>query len=84
MGLPQQPKVPLLTAPATAFDPACHHRDGTFVVPLPGPVPVAQPPDGFEVQLLAPQAGHPPRVELVPNPAGRYSGTNPLIRPFNR
>jgi hypothetical protein len=25
----------------------------------PGPVPVAQPPDGFEVQLLAPQAGHP-------------------------
>jgi hypothetical protein len=46
----------------------------------PGPVPVAQPPDGFEVQLLAPQAGHSPRVELVPNPAGRYSGTNPLIR----
>jgi hypothetical protein len=34
----------------------------------PGPVPVAQPPDGFEVQPLAPQAGHPPRVELLAQP----------------
>jgi hypothetical protein len=29
---PQRPGVPLLPAPPTAFDPACHYRDGTFVV----------------------------------------------------
>jgi hypothetical protein len=32
MGFPQQPEVPLLPASPMAFDPACHYRDGAFVV----------------------------------------------------
>ena len=48
------PQSPLLPAPPTAFDPACHHRDGTFVIPV------------------------------TPARCPWRSGTNPLIRPFNR
>jgi hypothetical protein len=89
MGLPQQPtKSPLLPAPPTAFDLACLYRDGTFVVAVtPGPVPVAQPPDGFEVQFLAPQAGHPARVELLPQPrrpVQRHQPADAPVQPVAR
>jgi hypothetical protein len=49
-----------------------------------GPVPVAQSPDGFEVQLLAPRAGHPPRGELIPQPRRPTQRHHPSMCPFNR
>ena len=76
---------PLPGATYGSFPAACHYRDGTFVA--------------ARVQELcakrSPQTGarftfwHPDLVTLhmwlwYPNPAGLYSGTNPLIRPFNR
>ncbi len=36
-----------------------------------------------QVQLLASRPDHHARVDLVPNPAGRYSSTNPLVALFN-
>jgi hypothetical protein len=75
---------PLPGATYGSFPAACHYRDGTFVA--------------ARVQELcanhSPQTGarftfwHPDLVTLhlwlwYPNPAGLYSGTNPLIRPFN-
>jgi hypothetical protein len=75
---------PLPGATYGSFPAACHYTDGTFVA--------------ARVQELcaktSPQTGaafnfwHPDLVTLhvwlwYPNPAGLYSGTNPLIRPFN-
>jgi hypothetical protein len=83
---PQQPEVPLLPgASYGSFGAACHYKDGTFVF--------------ARVQELcakrSPETGarftfwHPDLVTLhvwlwYPNPDGLYSGTNPLIKPFNR
>jgi hypothetical protein len=76
---------PLPDATYGSFAAACHYTDGTFVA--------------ARVQELcakrSPQTGapfsfwHPDLVTLhvwlwYPNPAGLYSGTNPLISPFNR
>jgi hypothetical protein len=76
---------PLPGATYGSFGAACHYKDGTFVF--------------ARVQELcakrSPQTGarfnfwHPDLVTLhvwlwYPNPAGLYSGTNPLVRPFNR
>jgi hypothetical protein len=85
VGVPQDPGTPPLPgASYGSFPAACHYRDGTFVA--------------ARVQELcanhSPQTGarftfwHPDLVTLhlwlwYPNPAGLYSGTNPLIRPFN-
>jgi hypothetical protein len=82
---PQQPEVPLLPgATYGSFAAACHYTDGTFAF--------------ARVQELcanrSPQTGarfsfwHPDLVTLhlwlwYPNPDGLYSGTNPLVRPFN-
>jgi hypothetical protein len=83
---PQTPATPPLPgATYGSFGAACHYKDGTFVF--------------ARVQELcakrSPETGaafnfwHPDLVTLhvwlwYPNPAGLYSGTNPLIRPFNR
>jgi hypothetical protein len=76
---------PLPGATYGSFPAACHYTDGTFVA--------------ARVQELcakrSPKTGapfnfwHPDLVTLhvwlwYPNPAGLYSGTNPLIHPFNR
>jgi hypothetical protein len=82
----QRPEVPLLPgATYGSFGAACHYKDGTFVF--------------ARVQELctkrSPESGapfnfwHPDLVTLhvwlwYPNPDGLYSGTNPLIKPFNR
>jgi hypothetical protein len=82
---PETPATPPLPgATYGSFGAACHYQDGTFVF--------------ARVQELcakrSPESGapfnfwHPDLVTLhlwlwYPNPAGLYSGTNPLIRPFN-
>ena len=66
------------------FGAACHYVDGTFV-------PAASQDDCAET---SPQSGakfsfwHPNLVTFhvwlwYPNPSGIYSGTNPLVTPFN-
>jgi hypothetical protein len=83
---PEKPATPPLPgATYGSFGAACHYRDGTFVL--------------ARVQELcdkrSPQTGarfnfwHPELVTLhvwlwYHNPDGLYSGTNPLVQPFNR
>jgi hypothetical protein len=83
---PEQPATPPLPgATYGSFGAACHYKDGTFVF--------------ARVQELcakrSPQTGarfnfwHPDLVTLhvwlwYHNPDGLYSGTNPLVRPFNQ
>jgi len=82
---PKQPaKAPIPGARYGAFGAACHYVDGTFVFA------------GAQDKCAAksPQTGakfnfwHPPLVTLhlwlwYPNPAGLFSGTNPLVTPFD-
>ena len=82
---PAKPKTaPLPGATYGAFGAACHYVDGTFV-------PAASQD---ECAKTAPQSGaafsfwHPNLVTFhvwlwYENPAGIYSGTNPLVTPFN-
>jgi hypothetical protein len=78
-------KPPLPGAKYGAFGAACHYVDGTFV-------PAASQD---ECAKASPQSGaafgfwHPNLVTLhvwlwYPNPSGIYSGTNPLVIPFNK
>jgi hypothetical protein len=75
---------PLPGARYGAFPAACHYADGTFVP--------AQSQDACA--KTAPGSGaafgfwHPNLITMhvwlwYPNPSGLYSGTNPLVRPFN-
>ena len=68
-----------------SFGAACHYKDGTFV-------PAATQD---QCATRSPQTGaafnfwHPDLVTLhvwlwYHNPDGLYSGTNPLVRPFNK
>jgi hypothetical protein len=82
---PSKPKTPPLPgAKYGAFGAACHYVDGTFV-------PAASQD---ECAKTAPESGaafsfwHPNLVTFhvwlwYQNPAGIYSGTNPLVAPFN-
>jgi hypothetical protein len=82
----ERPEVPVLPgATYGSFAAACHYKDGTF---LPAREQEACP-------KRSPQTGarfnfwHPDLVTLhvwlwYHNPAGLYSGTNPLVAPFNR
>jgi hypothetical protein len=82
----QQPATPPLPgATYGSFGAACHYKDGTFVF--------AGAQD--ECAKRSPETGspfnfwHPNLVTLhvwvwYHNPSGLYSGTNPLVRPFNR
>jgi len=78
-------KPPLPGAKYGAFGAACHYADGTFT-------PAASQDECPET---SPQSGaafgfwHPNLVTLhvwlwYPNPSGIYSGTNPLVTPFNK
>jgi hypothetical protein len=80
-----KPKTPPLPgAKYGAFGAACHYVDGTFVPAV----------SQDECAKTSPQSGaafgfwHPNLVTLhvwlwYPNPDGIYSGTNPLVTPFN-
>ena len=82
---PSKPaKPPLPGAKYGAFGAACHYVDGTFV-------PATSQDDCAKT---SPQSGakfgfwHPNLVTFhvwlwYQNPAGIYSGTNPLVTPFN-
>jgi hypothetical protein len=83
---PEKPATPPLPgATYGSFGAACHYKDGTFVF--------ADTQD--QCARRSPQTGaafnfwHPPLVTLhvwlwFHNPDGLYSGTNPLVRPFNQ
>jgi hypothetical protein len=82
---PQQPEVPLLPgATYGSFGAACHYKDGTFVFARVQELcPKRSPETGSRFNFW-----HPDLVTLhvwvwYHNPDGLYSGTNPLIRPFN-
>jgi hypothetical protein len=79
------PKPPLPGATYGSFGAACHYKDGTFVFQA----------DQSACAPKSPQSGaafgfwHPDLVTLhvwawYPNPAGVYSGMNPLMHPFNK
>ena len=82
---PTKPKSPPLPgATYGSFGAACHYKDGTFVFQA----------DASACAPKSPQSGaafnfwHPDLVTLhvwawYPNPAGVYSGMNPLMQPFN-
>jgi hypothetical protein len=82
---PEKPATPPLPgATYGSFGAACHYKDGTFVF--------ADAKD--QCAGRSPQTGapfnfwHPPLVTMhiwlwFHNPDGLYSGTNPLVRPFN-
>lgn len=83
---PKRPaKLPLPGATYGSFGAACHYKDGTFVFQA----------DQNACAAKSPQSGsafnfwHPDLVTLhvwawYPNPAGVFSGMNPLMRPFNK
>jgi hypothetical protein len=81
--LPAKP--PIQGAKYGVFGAACHYVDGTFVFA----------DSQSKCAATSPQTGakfnfwHPQLVTLhiwvwYPNPAGLYSGTNPLVTPFDR
>jgi hypothetical protein len=76
---------PLPGATYGSFPAACHYRDGTFVFArVPELCPKRSPASGARFNFW-----HPDLVTLhvwlwYHNPDGLYSGTNPLVRPFNR
>ena len=76
---------PLPGATYGSFPAACHYRDGTFVFARVQELcPTRSPSTGAPFNFW-----HPDLVTLhvwlwYHNPDGLYSGTNPLVRPFNR
>ena len=82
---PQTPTSPPLPgATYGSFPAACHYRDGTLVVArVQALCPTRSPSTGARFSFW-----HPDLVTLhvwlwYHNPAGLYSATNPLVRPFN-
>jgi hypothetical protein len=80
--MPQTP--PLNNATFGFFPAACHYKDGTFILEQdPNNCPPTNPDTGSPFNFW-----HPDLFTLhvwvwYPNPAGLFSGTNPLITPFN-
>jgi hypothetical protein len=76
---------PLPGATYGSFPAACHYQDGTFVFARAQELCAPRSPQtGARFNFW-----HPDLVTLhvwvwYHNPAGLYSGTNPLVRPFNR
>jgi hypothetical protein len=82
---PSKPKTPPLPgARYGAFPAACHYTDGTFVPAATQDACAKTAPDsGAPFSFW-----HPNLITMhvwlwYPNPSGLYSGTNPLVRPFN-
>ena len=81
-----KPKTPPLPgARYGAFGAACHYVDGTFVfADAQSKCAQTSPQSGAKFNFW-----HPELVTLhiwlwYPNPSGLYSGTNPLVTPFDR
>jgi hypothetical protein len=80
-----KPKTPPLPgATYGAFGAGCHYKDGSYVpAASQDACPTTAPGSGAAFNFW-----HPDLITLhvwlwYPNPAGLYSGTNPLVRPFN-
>lgn len=77
-------KPPLPGAQYGTFAAACHYLDGTFVPEdAQSKCPATSPQTGAKFNFW-----HPKLITLhfwiwYPNPAGIYSGMNPMVRPFN-
>lgn len=82
---PEKPKTPPLPgATYGSFAAACHYKDGTFVFRASQDACAPKSPQSSAAFGF----WHPDLVTLhlwawYPNPGGVYSGTNPLMRPFN-
>ena len=82
---PETPaKPPLKGATYGSFGAACHFKDGTFeFAKAETDCPATSPETGSPFRFW-----HPDLVTMhvwiwYPNPAGLFSGTNPLVSPFN-
>jgi len=82
---PSMPKTPPLPgAKYGGFGAACHYKDGTFTpATSQDQCPMTSPQSGAAFNFW-----HPNLVTMhvwlwYPNPAGLFSGTNPLVTPFN-
>ncbi|HEU5442482.1 MAG TPA: hypothetical protein VFU61_01575 [Steroidobacteraceae bacterium] len=77
-------KPPLPGAQYGSFPAACHYMDGTFVAEASqSQCPATSPQTGAKFNFW-----HPDLITLhfwiwYPNPAGIYSGMNPMVKPFN-
>jgi hypothetical protein len=75
---------PLPGAQYGTFGAACHYLDGTFVFEdAQSQCPATSPQTGAKFNFW-----HPKLITLhfwiwYPNPAGIYSGMNPMVKPFN-
>jgi hypothetical protein len=82
---PEKPATaPLEGATYGTFGAACHYDDGTFVLADDQASCAASSPDTGSAFVF----WHPPLVTMhvwlwYPNPDGLFSGTNPLVTPFN-
>jgi hypothetical protein len=80
--MPKTP--PLPNATFGSFPAGCHYKDGTFVPDKdPKTCPKTAPGSGAKFFFWHPALFTMHFWVWYPNPAGLYSSTNPLVRPFN-
>jgi len=75
---------PLPNATFGSFPAACHYADGTFIPDQNSSTCAKKAPSGAKFTFW-----HPDLITMhvwvwYPNPAGLFSGTNPLVAPFNK
>jgi hypothetical protein len=80
--MPKSP--PLPNATFGSFPAACHYADGTFIPDKNSSTCAKKAPSGAKFTFW-----HPDLITMhvwvwYPNPAGLFSGTNPLVAPFNK
>ena len=80
--MPKNP--PLPNATFGSFPAACHYADGTFIPDKNSSSCAKKAPSGAKFTFW-----HPDLITMhvwiwYPNPAGLFSGTNPLVAPFNK
>ena len=80
--MPKNP--PLPNATFGSFPAACHYADGTFIPDKNADTCAKKAPSGAKFTFW-----HPDLITMhvwvwYPNPAGLFSGTNPLVAPFNK
>jgi hypothetical protein len=80
--MPKSP--PLPNATFGQFPAACHYADGTFIPDKNSSTCAKKAPSGAKFTFW-----HPDLITMhvwvwYPNPAGLFSGTNPLVAPFNK